>query len=643
MFKVEKYAEEMTSWVFNEIPTIENYKFNDSLNRFYENKIRGLVKENIQNSLDAKLDNQSDPVVIIIEKGKILKSKLPGISALEPHINSLKGGNDYTNKTIKNIQRAINQNEVSFISFDDNNTKGLSVYPKGKTKSTWDAYAYNTGWHTKDENKEVEMKRGGSHGVGKIASNAASDIFLMYFANCDEFGNEHLGGTIQLIEHELDGYPSKKCYRSTGYYTKILSDGTRVASVNSQGGVFTKQSRGLKIIIPFLRDNYFETDDAELEIVRAVCDSFLLAILNGELIVYVNEYAINKDTIVDIIRNPYIYEIQNIDSVSDNFTPFYLQTYLEIEKREINIKSKEDSYIFDLYLKHFPESKKGRVSIFRTIGMKIEDFKGAGTAGFATKPFIGVLVGGLKEDQFLKELENEAHDRISSAHITDQSRQANGTRFINNLAKEIQRNIEEELARLNPTEGKLDTGDLLYIIENKFKEDLKKSYEKVEISNKNSIVKLADPTRQKRTRGVKIGTINPKATKIKRPGKEQGGSLDGITDSLEKFQLSPGVVNRLLLSDTEILRFDFTKLANIHSFSRFNLSMKIIDGEGNKSDEFIPSENFLEVIDQTNGQILQIKNDAIIDVNSIDNVANLRITLSPRYNRSLKFLYYVEV
>lgn len=37
----------------------------------------------------------------------------------------------------------------------------------------------------------------------KIASNAVSDLHMMYFANCDEEGNKHLGATVQLIEHKL--------------------------------------------------------------------------------------------------------------------------------------------------------------------------------------------------------------------------------------------------------------------------------------------------------------------------------------------------------------------------------------------------------------------------------------------------------
>ncbi|MNW70010.1 hypothetical protein D3C74_491740 [compost metagenome] len=47
-------------------------------------------------------------------------------------------------------------------------------------------YAYNKGVHLEKSDESIETSRGGSHGVGKIASNAAFDLHLMHFANCDK-------------------------------------------------------------------------------------------------------------------------------------------------------------------------------------------------------------------------------------------------------------------------------------------------------------------------------------------------------------------------------------------------------------------------------------------------------------------------
>ena len=75
---------------------------------------------------------------------------------------------------------------------------------------------------------------------------------MMYFANCDAEGNKHLGGTVQLIEHKYkDNY-----YRSTGYFTDIKHIDQNKTKFypyeNTFNEVFEKNTRGLKIIIPFL-------------------------------------------------------------------------------------------------------------------------------------------------------------------------------------------------------------------------------------------------------------------------------------------------------------------------------------------------------------------------------------------------------
>lgn len=48
------------------------------------------------------------------------------------------------------------------------------------------AFMHNKGVHFEKSDESIETSRGGSQGLGKIASNAASDLHLMHFANCDK-------------------------------------------------------------------------------------------------------------------------------------------------------------------------------------------------------------------------------------------------------------------------------------------------------------------------------------------------------------------------------------------------------------------------------------------------------------------------
>ena len=66
-------------WQFRKIAAVEEPVFNGVLEKFYNMGIDGLVRENIQNSLDAKLPGCPLPVEVRIETGEIDTEKIPGI------------------------------------------------------------------------------------------------------------------------------------------------------------------------------------------------------------------------------------------------------------------------------------------------------------------------------------------------------------------------------------------------------------------------------------------------------------------------------------------------------------------------------------------------------------------------------------
>ncbi|MCI6693146.1 MAG: hypothetical protein MR510_11825 [Clostridium sp.] len=428
-------------WKFSIIPGIEESTFNKVLEKFYNYGISGLVRENIQNSLDGKIPNSDKPVIVKIETGIIRKEEIPGIDDIIERINCLKGHNSYTKETIEYMQKKMYQNEVSYISFEDANTKGLTGAKNGQSDSkedTWGVYAYNKGVHSEESDKTIEQSRGGSHGIGKIASNAASDLHIMYFANCDEEGNKHLGGTVQLVEHKY----KDNFYRSTGYFTDVKDITDKITKFypyeNNFGQVFSKDSRGLKIIIPFLREQF----NNEKEILKSICDSFFIAILQNKLIVDVNGKLIDSDTIKSYINNKEYYK-EELSELKTEFTPLYLDTYTKVNPIDLKISDMNKEYIFNLYFVYNEEISKGRVAVVRTIGMKIEDKK---ITGNVNKPFNAVLIPKSNiEDSFLKSLENESHTELAYEHIKDQKLQKNAKRFINNISKEISKIIENEI------------------------------------------------------------------------------------------------------------------------------------------------------------------------------------------------------
>ena len=63
-------------WQFTPVDRIEESTFHPVLERFYKNGISGLIRENIQNSLDGKLKENDDPVTVTIKTGTIDKQHI---------------------------------------------------------------------------------------------------------------------------------------------------------------------------------------------------------------------------------------------------------------------------------------------------------------------------------------------------------------------------------------------------------------------------------------------------------------------------------------------------------------------------------------------------------------------------------------
>ena len=634
------YKEYMMSnlWQFSPIPCIEESAFNKVLERFYNFGISGLVRENIQNSLDGRLPGSTQPVMVTIKTGTIQKESIPGLEEIKERINTLQGRNSYTKETIEHMRKKMNEADIHYISFEDANTKGLKGANNGQSnlaEDTWSIYAYNKGVHTEEEDESVEQSRGGSHGIGKIASNAASDLYMMYFANCDEEGNQHLGGTIQLIEHQYKG----NFYRSTGYFTDIKQIDAHKSKFypfeNHFDEVFCKDTRGLKIIIPFLREQF----NNENEIIKSVCDSFFMSILQNKLQVIINDQCINSSTIQKYIKNE-AYYIQELENMKEDFTPLYFDTYLQQEPMALKIADSTRDYHFNLYFNYNEGIPKGRVAIIRTIGMKIEDKK---IKGNVNKPFNAVLIPAtIAEDAFLKSLENESHTELSFEHIKDQKLQRSAKRFINNISKEIAKVIDEAIKKNNPTDGVMDTKDILYMVENQFKQDLSKSTATMRLNQgdkKQEVVKVKVQVPKKTDRKNNKGT----GTKPKKGLKKVDHPREKNDDRI-LFSAHPDMVERVIIYDKEFLKFDFSQSEEAKKARSCNISLAVVDGMGVEyTDEFNIEDSYEKAIDKITGKPLEIEAHLIKNVKINKNTALIELKLKEHFNKALKFVYFVEV
>ena len=615
---------------------INEFGFDNVLRKFYGYGITGLVRENIQNSLDAKLKSKDTPVIVKINTGKHQMKDVPGFEEIKKRIGVLEPRNQYSKETLDYMNKFLNKNAFDYITFEDENTKGLSgAYDEGvnQGKTPYGAYAYNKGNHFSDGDNDSEWMRGGSHGVGKIASNAASIFHMMFFANKDEKGIETLGGTVHLMEHSI----GEKSYRATGFFTDESEHHDFKPYKNEhQNRMFEKKTRGLKIIVPFLHPDF----NHETSIIQTVCDSFLLSILENRLIVYINNQSIDQNTIKEIVKTKEYFE-QSYDSMSDYFTPLYIHTYENDYYKDLVVNDKQNNeYKFNLYFKYNDEIKNGRTGIFRTLGMKIEDHK---VYRNVTKTYNAILIPkGRREDKYLKSLENESHTQLSYEHINDPDSKSNAKRFINNIDREIGEIIDKFTREKHPTSGEMDTSDIIYYLDDKFKESMEKRVSYID-SNKGKrgkhVVKTSDTEYPGQSQRHKKGGNKP--PKQSRPMKKNFGD-DGKT---VYYQLPNTIVRRSFIRDREKVYIDLSKTKSRLNASNANLLVSLVDGMGKEYyDEFNLKDEYQNIEDINAQKKLEFGNSSIKSIDISKNTIILNFT--PKKNSTAhlsKFRYYLEV
>ncbi len=628
---------------FNQTAYLENFTFDHSLEQFRRQFIdhgvnsESTIREIIQNSLDAKNHDINEPVKIKFSLQKVSKNVLPGINEVFEHIDSLKPGNEYNSETVKHMKGLKNQSQVTVLTAEDSNTKGLSGAEAKDEASTYKIYAYNKGVHATDTNEKIEKTRGGSHGVGKIANNAASDIHLMYFANCDEYGKQHLGGSVQLFDHQIDD----KMYRGTGYFATLDESGELKAFQNRGfHPIFKKETRGLKIIIPYLREEM----NNEIDIIKSVCNNFFVAILDQQLEV---EFHYN-DTMIEISHRTLdniiaTYYPSNVSEMKNELLPLYVDTYQNSEPINLEVKLAKKyntTYHFKLYYSDDnDEIPTGRVAVVRGIGMKIEERK---IKGRVRTPFNAVLIGGTEEDQYLKTLENESHTKLSNDLIRNSDEKRKATNFLNTLDRQITAIIDESFSKQAEEQLSIDTSDLIYQLNWEFSKNLKDKKQIVELKKGQQEIIIdndENKIKEKRDKGSFKGT-NQATNKRgpRQPRKTQSGDRN---EGIESYVLSNDTVQRVVLDHKEMIHFDLQS----ENWKKVHLGLKLVNGQGEEIDDAIDlTQIYTKVTETLSGHSnLRIDRTRIYDIPVTNQSIYLEADLAPNYNPSLKFIYKIEV
>ena len=291
---------------WNFIPTPKSGVHGDSSNdNFFMHDggtvVDSLVRENIQNALDAKLHDQTVRV-----RFSIHQSPNSSVSFIKDILDDKDSSViAHYNKAViekEGVPNRVDLNKPSFLLIEDFNTQGLRGDIKANDQGGFAMFWRNTGI----SDKNLGGNNGGSFGIGKVVNPMASEIntFFGLTIRSEEENNDngpYLMGQVMLRTHHYKG----KRYQPYALFGECRSE-TEAPISNEQyinkfkaaSGISRNDSEpGFSLAIPFPKSEFNQRS-----IISAVLNHYFFPIVEKRLIVEVivnsSPVVINSETIV---------------------------------------------------------------------------------------------------------------------------------------------------------------------------------------------------------------------------------------------------------------------------------------------------------------------------------------------------------
>lgn len=288
--------EKNCKWYFADQPNGQEVGPNNAMEQsFKTHPYASLVRESIQNSLDAVLD-KSEPVVVKFTFMEMQGVDYPEFFELQHHIQGCLDyfPNNHNARVTYGEMRKLFEgnkyhNHLGFIRVSDYNTKGMT-YEDGNTDTPFYAFVRSAGVTVKDDSSA-----GGSFGFGKAAYYLLSPINTIIVSTCTEDYKKYFEGAASLCTHTYKG--AKKM--AFGYYDD--QNGKPITEESDIPAKFRRSEPGTDINI--LGFDMNDTDEAIQEMTEAVLRNFWMAIYDGKLVVNINDdVEIRKDNIEELME-----------------------------------------------------------------------------------------------------------------------------------------------------------------------------------------------------------------------------------------------------------------------------------------------------------------------------------------------------
>lgn len=282
------------AWRFpNNNYTNENGLDTSDMETFRKDPVSSLAREICQNSIDAS--NGKMPVKVHFELFEVDRNCIPNVDELASEIEacySYQKDSPKESKPLKALKKSIAKDRIKCLRISDFNTTGVDG---GATNER------GTPFFNLTKGSGVSGKvgtSGGSKGIGKFASFVVSTTNTVFYSTNAQDGSKAYIGISKLRSRPIDNNDPDLLTMGIGYYGC--------------------NDKNYPILEEFYLDPSFQRGESELgtdvyiigfndekgwqsDIIAKVLDSFMVAIMRGELEVSVGEQIVNKSTVKEII------------------------------------------------------------------------------------------------------------------------------------------------------------------------------------------------------------------------------------------------------------------------------------------------------------------------------------------------------
>lgn len=290
-------------WFFASEGPVDNGPTNPSKGTFSSSPDIDVVRESIQNSLDAQYETDK-PVFVKFSFSKLYSSEFPAFFYLREHIRaSLEAykDNDRAKEKFPTMLQYLSASgdsgsfvdSIDVLTIGDYNTKGMP-YDKAAKSSPFVAFMHAIGVSTsKGENA------GGSNGLGKETLYNRSAIKALLISTKTVTGQVVFQGATKLATHKDPDDPANERASAFGFYGKDVKVPITVEEDIPER--FRRQDPGTDIHVVGLHQ--FNKDATRDSIVKAVLNHFWLAVHRGKLVVKVDDVTIDADKLPSLLAS----------------------------------------------------------------------------------------------------------------------------------------------------------------------------------------------------------------------------------------------------------------------------------------------------------------------------------------------------